>query len=107
MPYDSKYPGRKEKSMKKVNNYILLVDNYRRLSRQRNTAGRYRVGAKSEKEAIELLREKIGFGSIQVYYLSDDVKVRYKEVVKETHLKDRKTFEFEFAEPRHATAPQV
>lgn len=75
--------------MKTVSNYILLVDAYRRPSRRRNTAGRYRVGAKTEKEAVELLRDKIKFGSIQVYYrCSDDEnaknKVDYKEVVKET-----------------------
>lgn len=75
--------------MKKVNNYILLVDAYRRPSRRRNTSGRYRVGAKTEKEAIELLRDKIKFGSIQVYYKcreDEDVKktVNYREIVKET-----------------------
>ena len=75
--------------MKTVSNYILLVDAYRRPSRQRNTSGRYRVGAKTEKEAVQLLREKIKFGSIQVYYrCSDDEdtknKVGYREIVKET-----------------------
>lgn len=75
--------------MKQVSNYILLVDAYRRPSRRRNTAGRYRVGAKTEKEAVKLLRDKIKFGSIQVYYRckdNEDVKkkVDYKEVVRET-----------------------
>lgn len=75
--------------MKTVSNYILLVDAYRRPSRRRNTAGRYRVGAKTEKEAVELLREKIKFGSIQVYYRCRDdedtkKKVGYKKVVRET-----------------------
>ena len=54
--------------MKEIKQYVLLVDNYRRPERQRNTAGRYRVAAKSEKEAIDLLREKIKFGSINLYY---------------------------------------
>ena len=71
--------------MKNINNYILLVDNHRRPERKRNTAGRYRVGAKTEKEAVEILRDKIKFGSIQVYYTCkpDDIKVEYKEVQKE------------------------
>ena len=75
--------------MKSVNNYILLVDSHRRPSRRRNTSGRYRVGAKTEKEAIELLRQKIKFGSIQVYYKCNpkcekpENMVDYKEVVKE------------------------
>lgn len=74
--------------MKTVNNYILLVDAHRRYERKRNTSGRYRVGAKTEKEAIALLRDKIKFGSIQVYYRCSDTeypetKVGYKEIVKE------------------------
>ena len=70
--------------MKQIKNYILLVDNYRRPSRQRNTAGRYRVGAKTPKEAKELLQEKIKFGSIQMYYECKDVTIGYKDIVKET-----------------------
>ena len=93
--------------MKSVKNYILLVDYHRHPKYQRNTAGRYRVGAKTPKEAVQLLREKIGFGCIQVYYEcepGDRNNVNYKEVVKER-------FDFEgkkltFAPPRHATAPQ-
>lgn len=64
--------------MKNINTYIVLVDSHRpfRLG-SRNSAGRYRVGAKSEKEAEEILREKIKFGSIRVYYKcsSDDLPV--------------------------------
>lgn len=84
---------------KNVNNYILLVDNYRRPERRRNTAGRYRVGAKSEKEAVKLLRDKIGFGSIQVYYKcnDNDIKIANGIVVKETPIGPQP--------PRHATAP--
>ena len=74
--------------MKEVRQYICLVDNYRRPSRKRNTAGRYRVAAKSPDEAVKLLREKIGFGSIQVYSDSTDYdkpenKIPYKSVVRE------------------------
>ena len=38
--------------MKEVKQYVCLVDAHRRLSRCRNTRGRYRVGAKTEKEAV-------------------------------------------------------
>lgn len=75
---------------KPIHNYILLVDAYRRPSRQHNTHGRYRVGAKSPKEATDLLRAAIGFGSIQVYYECDNIAdkatghlVGYQEIVKE------------------------
>ena len=37
---------------RRTRNYICLVDTYRRPSRQRNTAGRYRVGAKNPKAAV-------------------------------------------------------
>lgn len=54
--------------MKLLNKYVCLVDNYRRPSRQRNTKGRYLVCAKTESEAKKILQNKIGFGSIQIYY---------------------------------------
>lgn len=93
--------------MKEVNNYILLVDYHRRPQRQRNTAGRYRVGAKTPEEAIKLLREKIGFGSIQVYYKcqKDKNMVPYKTVVKETFAGNGKGFDTIHQPPVHANAP--
>lgn len=51
-----------------VRQYVCLVDNYRRPSRQRNTAGRYRVAARDERHAKEILMKAIGFGSVKVYY---------------------------------------
>ena len=73
--------------MKPIKQAIVLVDAYRRPSRRRNTAGRYRVGAKTEKEAEELVRAAIGFGSVKFYYWerpdSTHQKVKYKQVVKE------------------------
>lgn len=98
--------------MKSVNNYILLVDNYRRPSRQRNTAGRYRVGAKTEKEAIQLLRDKIKFGSIHLYYKCNSEveekkgipQVKYKEVVKEIGYNN--TTNYQYINPISAIAPQ-
>ena len=85
--------------MKSVKQYVLLVDNRRNCVSdeqgqlkhlyRRNTAGRYRVAAKTEKEAIELLREKIGFGSIQVYYEDKNPTsnkiLAYKEIKKEDY----------------------
>ena len=70
--------------MKQINNYICIVD-YGRPSYtyNRNTSGRYRVGAKTEKEAEKLLRDEIKFGSIQVYYKDNTVKIGYKQIIKE------------------------
>ncbi len=82
--------------MKPIRQAIVLVDAYRRPSRQRNTAGRYRVGAKTEKEAEELVRAAIGFGSVKFYYWeredSTHRKVKYKEVVRDGS----------YEKPRHA-----
>ena len=90
--------------MKTVKQAIVLVDAYRRPSRRRNTAGRYRVGAKTEKEAEELVRAAIGFGSVKFYYWenqdSTHKKVKYKEVVKEIPGSN-----YSYEEPRHACDP--
>lgn len=85
-------------------NYILLVDNYRRPSRQRNTCGRYRVGAKTPGQAIQLLRAKIGFGSILVYYEDNDKIVGYKECKKEV-FENQALSRFRLEEVRHANDP--
>ena len=71
--------------MRPVSNYILFVDAHKPIQYCHNTAGRYRVGAKTEKEAIEILRKKIKFGSIQVGYKCkpEDTTLKYKAVVKE------------------------
>ena len=72
--------------MKEIKQAIVLVDNYRRPSRRRNTSGRYRVGAKTEKEAVELVRKVIGFGSPLFYYWDNSEyskPVKYKEVKEE------------------------
>lgn len=97
--------------MKEIKNYILVVDSYRRPERRRNTAGRYRVGAKTREEAVDLLQAKIGFGSIRVYYQVipgmhdyDGPMVGYKEVVRLVPDRDRPGY-FRYEEPRHATAP--
>ena len=71
--------------MRPVSNYILLVDAHKPPQYCHNTKGRYKVGAKTEKEAIELLRKKIKFGSIQVCYKCEpkDTTLKYKCIVKE------------------------
>lgn len=53
---------------KTVKQFVLVVDSYRRPSRQRSTQGRYRVGAKNAAHAKEILKKAIGFGSINVLY---------------------------------------
>ena len=93
--------------MKTIKQAIVLVDAYRRPSRRRNTAGRYRVGAKTEKEAEELVRTKIGFGSVKFYYWEREdgtrPKVKYKEVVKE--VPDSRLVDTAYEKPRHACEP--
>lgn len=88
--------------MKPNRNFIVLVDQYRRPSRKRNTAGRYRVGAKDAKEAQRLVREKIGFGSAQVYYESKDVTVPYGQVMMEINFHEGA---FDLVPARHANDP--
>lgn len=87
--------------MKQTNQYICLVDHYRRPSRRRNTAGRYRVGAKSPMEAKKLVQKAIGFGSVQVYY-KEELPVEmsalchpvpYKTVVQEVHFDPQKGYQ--------------
>jgi hypothetical protein len=93
---------------KPIRNYILLVDAHRRPSRTRNTSGRYRVGAKTEKEAIELLRDKIKFGSIQCYYecSNDGYTIEYKKVVKEEFDTTGNKPHFRHVEVKSAIDPQ-
>ena len=97
--------------MKSIKQYVLLVDGWRGQVQcenkfenlyRRNTAGRYRVAAKTEKEAIALLREKIGFGSIQVYY--EDKNPNPRKVLKYKEVKKEDLCNNEFEEPRHATS---
>lgn len=95
--------------MKTIRQAIVLVDAYRRPSRRRNTAGRYRVGAKTEKEAEELVRAAIGFGSVKFYYWehpdSTHQKVKYKQVVKEIPESRLADTAYSYAKPRHACEP--
>lgn len=109
--------------MKVVHTYVCLVDGFRNgeIFRDkkdklydRNTKERYLVGAKTEKEAISLLREAIGFGSIQVYYRATndsgeiksvyqdtDVKMEYKRVAKVEFVEGK----VNLTEPRKTTDP--
>lgn len=92
--------------MKEVKQAIVLVDAYRRPSRRRNTAGRYRVGAKTEKEAEELVRAAVGFGSVKFYYWKSEdsphQKVKYKQVVKEIPDSRLVGANYSYEKPRHA-----
>ena len=95
--------------MKEIKQAIVLVDAYRRPSRRRNTAGRYRVGAKTEKEAEQLVQKVIGFGSVQFYYWETDTpsdkKVAYKQVKKDIPLSRLADTKYEQIVARHACSP--
>lgn len=95
--------------MKQIKNYICLVDSHRSPERMRNTAGRYRVGAKSSKEAKKLLHRAIGFGSVQVYCEDTNPETmhiaKYKECLKESNWNSNtKRFEC-FTPALHANTP--
>lgn len=94
--------------MKAIRQAIVLVDAYKPV-KHHNTAGRYRVGAKTEKEAEELVRAAIGFGSVKFYYWekenSSHPKVKYKEVVKEVPVSRLPDTDYSYEKPRHACDP--
>lgn len=90
---------------KPVKNYICIVDGYRRPSRKRNTAGRYRVGAKTEAEAKKQLQQAIGFGSIQVYYEDTNPKTCQIAKLGECFLEKSVGPDFERIPVRHANNP--
>lgn len=81
--------------------YLCFVDNYRRPSRQRNTKGAYFVGAKSPKQAKELLQNAIGFGSILVKGTTTQAQMAYKQLQKREFNKAT----FVQKSVRHANAP--
>lgn len=91
--------------MKSTKNYICLVDHYRRASRQRNTAGRYRVGARTPKEAKALLQKAIGFGSVQVYYQDNKVLISQGVCKKEIFHCGKRPY-YELVDVSHANAPR-
>ena len=53
--------------MRTVQQFVLIVDYGTPPQFRQKTAGRYRVAAKDQKEAIKLLRKRIKFGSIQCF----------------------------------------
>lgn len=99
--------------------YICLVDSYRRPSRKRNTAGRYQVGARDEKEARKFLKDRIGFGSIvvlcvdetpeKILQLGQTVKIHIpgaRMLQPGETVEDFMARRIEYLQVRHATAPQ-
>lgn len=94
--------------MKAIRQAIVLVDAYKPVKRH-NTAGRYRVGAKTEKEAEELVRAAIGFGSVKFSHWekenSTQPKVKYREVVKEIPNSQFPDTVYSYEKPRHACDP--
>lgn len=87
--------------MKKVRTAVVLVDAYR--PSRRNTAGRYIVGAKTEKEAVKLVQKAIGFGSVQFHYWERVPTVKYKEVLKASSRSS--SGEWCYEQARHACSP--
>lgn len=85
--------------MSKFKNYIVLVDCNKKPSMQRNTHGRYIVGAKNKKQAKELTQKRIGFGSVQVYRELEKIIVPYKSVMVE---KTSQTGDTILTEAKHA-----
>lgn len=81
--------------------YILLVDSGR--PRRGNTAGRYRVSAKNKKQAVELLRNTIGFGKIQVYITTKENTLPPKAVVREVWVDGNR--QFAYTQPHHSLDP--
>ena len=106
--------------MKEINTYVCYVDLYRNgtLFRSpkerlydRNTMGRYLVGAKTPELARKYLQEKIGFGSIQVDKRCNrrdlEIKLKNKQVCKCVHTYDengKPVFTYDF-NVKHATDP--
>ncbi len=98
---------------KPIKNFILFVDAHRHWDKQRNTAGRYRVGAKTSDEAVRLLRTAIGFGDITVGCECKpgpqpygERVMAYKEIVQEISWRDsRNNFIYKQVPPHHASDP--
>ena len=98
-------------NMRPVLQAIVLVDVYTPRDKKHSTYGRYRVGAKTEKEAVQFVRNVVGFGSIRFYYWeAEDAptkKVAYKQVVKEVYGEELgEEYPYRYEKPRHACAPR-
>lgn len=63
--------------------FILSVDSGN--PHPHKTKGRYRVCAKSEKQAHQLLQKSIGFGKIQTIAITDTATLPKQTVVKEIY----------------------
>lgn len=69
--------------MKEIKTYIVLERKTTK-GTMSTTIGRYKVGAKDEKEALKIIREKLGkLRKFNVYYQAEQNTMKYKEVVKE------------------------
>jgi len=71
-----------------LNNYIILVDSHKKLTTlyRKSLAGRYRVGAETEKEALEIMRIYLGkYGSPMIYYKcrGNDIFAKRGEIIVE------------------------
>lgn len=79
---------------KKYNTYIIHTRKTERGTHSVCT-GRYAVGAKNEKEAINIIREKLGaFNKYSIYYKSDEPYINYKEIAKETYIDSQRVLTY-------------
>lgn len=73
------------KNNKRYNTYIVHTRKTIKCTQSLCT-GRYAVGAKNEKEAIDIIKNKLGkFNKYSVYYKSDESYMDYKSVAKENY----------------------
>ena len=87
---------------------VVLVDYHNKI--KHNTEGRYLVGARNEEEAVNLVRDIVGFGSVQFYFWDKNPRYicKYKEVVLEKidHENNKDYLKFKYVKPHHANAPK-
>ena len=87
---------------------VVLVDYHNKY--KHNTQGRYLVGAKTKEEAEKLVKDIIGFGSVQFYFWDKNPTYicKYKEVVMEKIDREncKEHLTFKYVKPHHANSPK-
>lgn len=71
--------------VKRWKNFIVLVDAASPPQFRHKSAGRYRVGARTEKEAKQLVQNAVKFGSVNVYYEDKNLSANYGDVFREIY----------------------
>ena len=87
---------------------VVLVDYHNKIKHK--TEGRYLVGARNEEEAVKLVKDIIGFGSVQFYLWDENPRYicKYKEVVMEKIDREncKEHLNFKYIKPHHANSPK-